>query len=191
MVSSRDLRASVSAVVPNPEFAAPVADDLPVPSLPGVGWAPVIALLVFCAVSGLALGVLLLMRPEPNTLRQLEYYRRLRETAADGGDAAAWDEDSVRAKVMRAADTVASQGGASGAIRQELERAGLPLRATEYMVIHVLAVLIGGSLVQIVGGRLIVTFATIFVLSLGPVLLTAGLFAVVTSTVAGSVDLTQ
>ncbi len=170
VVTSRDVRASANAVVPNPEVAGAQMDPSPPPPLPSSIWPLSIAAMAFLAVGLLSGGVMALTRPMPNSIEQLKFYEQLREGGVGGSDRASWDPDSVGGRLMAVADSVASRGGFSAAIRTELERAGLPLRPVEYMTLHLVGVILGGMLAQMIGGRPVVTFVAILVLALGPIL---------------------
>lgn len=169
-VTSGGNRATASAVVANPRFAMPAATPAAVPRLPGGGWPLAIALLAFASMGLLAGGVMMLLRPEPNTLRQLDYYEQLRRTG-DAGDAASVDPGSNRGRLMGVLRSVASKGGFEAAMRTELERAGLPLRPVEYMTLHISGVVVLGAVAQLASGSLLVSVAVVILLSLGPILM--------------------
>jgi tight adherence protein B len=169
-VTSGGNRATASAVAANPEFARPAVTPTQAPALPFSGWPLVISMFAFVAVGMFTGGLMMVLRPEPNTLRQLDYYEQLRRT----GDAGAGDvtaPDSNRGRLMGVLAAVASKGGFEAAVRAELEKAALPLRPVEYMTLHLSAVVVIGGLTQLLGGTLLVTVGVVILLSLGPILL--------------------
>lgn len=169
VVTSRDLRASAQTVVANPAFATQLVSTVS-PTLPWGGWPAGIATLAFFAVGLLAGGVLLLVRPEQNTLGQLQFYEQLQQRGDAGLDAGSWDPNTTRGRLLSVASTLASKGGFEEAMRHELEAAGLPLRPVEYMTMHVSAVLGGGLLALfLTGGAAIPAIVTVVVLALGPI----------------------
>lgn len=166
--SSGKGRASTSLAVPSPDSvqSGPIGTAAPLPS---PVWPFAVALLVFGAAGFFVFAVLLLMRPEDNAIGQLKYFEQLR--ASRGGSSSDLNPDSVRGKVVELAGTVAAKGGFDAAIRQALERAGLPLRPVEYMVMHSSAVIVVGVLVQLIGQKLLLTGLVVFLAALGPVLM--------------------
>jgi tight adherence protein B len=173
VVSSRDQRAGVTAVVANPDFSRPVSAGSAEPAaLPSAGWPVAISVIVFLAVASLAGGVILLTRPQPNSMEQLRFYEQLHERARTSeADEAVVDPDSARGHMLAMARTVASKSGFDRAIRAELERAGLPLRPVEYMTFHVMTVLGSGLLIDLLTGNLLLTGVALVVLGIGPILL--------------------
>jgi len=168
-VSSGGERATASAVASNPDFAGGAVSVTKAPALPGAGWPLTISLAAFAAVTLLSGGILLLVRPEPNTLRQLDYYEQLRRSE-DPGAMAAGNRGAAEGRLMGVLGSVASRGGFEAAVRAELEKAGLPLRPVEYMTLHLTTVVVVGVLAQVIGGSLAVSLALAVVLSLGPLL---------------------
>jgi len=163
-------RASVTVAVPNPDtLAVGQVNGTPVGTPSGV-WPAVIALLVFLAVGSIALAILLLSRPEPNAIAQLRYFEQLRSAGVGSGHSRDVDPESVQGRVVGLAGVVAAKGGFDTAIRQALERAGLPLRPVEYMIMHSAGVLVLGALAQIVSGNFVVSGLAVIVLALGPVM---------------------
>lgn len=173
VVSSRDMRAGVTAVVANPDFGAAASAGPAAPvALPSAGWPAAIAVLAFVAVGLLTAGVILLTRPEPNAMEQLRFYEQLQErNRTSDADESVVDPESARGRMLSVAGTVASRGGIDKAIRTELERAGLPLRTVEYMIFHVSVVLGVGFVVQLIAANLIVTAIAVALLALGPILM--------------------
>lgn len=173
VVSSRDQRAGVTATMPNPDFGpAALAAVTAAPPLPNGAWPGILAALAFLAVALLAGGILLLTRPEPNTIEQLRFYEQLHgRTVTAPTDEAVVDPESARGRMLSVAGSVASRGGFDAAIRRELERAGLPLRSVEYMLLHVTTVLGVGLVVQFIADSLPVTVVAVALVTFGPILL--------------------
>jgi len=172
VVTGRDGRANVSAVVGNPDMDAARAVVAPAAQLPGAGWPAGIALVVFLAVTAIVVALTVLLRPEPNAIDQLKYYEQLRERGpAPASENEYVDPGSLRARLLALAGTVTARGGFDEVIRRELERAGLPLRPAEYMTLHATTVLIVGLAVQLLSGSIFVTLIAVVVLALGPILM--------------------
>jgi len=172
VVTGRDRRAKVSAVVANPDLDASVTAAVSVPAaLPGAGWPLGIAVAVFLAVGTFAAAIAFLMQPEANAIGQLQYYEQLRHRDAGSGGAAEYtDPDSVRGKLVALAETVSSSRGFDAVIRHDLERAGLPLRPAEYMAMHATAVLVIGMGVNLLTRSMPATALVVVLLALGPIL---------------------
>ena len=128
-----------------------------------------IAAIVLVAVTGGVIALGLLLRPTPTAIRHLEYYG---EYQAGGGDDATRDKTlrGSRSRVMRVIAEVVDSRGLTGWARSGLERAGLPLRAQEYMFLHLLSVVVLGLLVQWAGGNLAITGLTVIIVTVGPIL---------------------
>ena len=172
VVSSRDVRASLSAAVDNPDALAAAAAPAVIPPVPSSGWPLGISALVFLAAGLLTTAVIVLTRPAPNALGQLRYFEqirggRMKDLPGDHTE----DPGSVRGRLVRVAGAVASKGGFDAAIRLGLERAGLPLRPVEYMTMHVGGVLIGGLVLQFVMHNPVLSGIGVLVLALGPIVL--------------------
>jgi tight adherence protein B len=176
VVSGRDGRATVSAVVANPDVdaaAASVTESVPVPA---GGWPLGIAIAVFAAVGVLAASIALLLQPEPNAIGHLKYYEQLRAGGVMLAEESEYtDPASVRGRLVAVARSVAARGGFDTAIRKELERAGLPLRPAEYMILHVTLVLVLGLGIQLAIRSLPVSLIVVLFLALGPILLLSNL----------------
>ncbi len=168
-VSSGANRASASAVVPNPDFATGAPPAPRTPALPGGGWPLTIAVVTFAAVGLLTGGVMMLMRPERNTMRQLEYYQQL-QGSGDPANMTSANLGQAEGRLMGVLGSVASKGGFEAAVRAELEKAGLPLRPVEYMTLHLTTVIVIGVVAQIATGSLAVSLSIAIALSLGPIL---------------------
>lgn len=171
VVTGRDGRATLSAVVANPDMSAGRVVTSAVAQLPGSAWPVGIALSVFLAVAAASAAIALIMRPEGNSIDQLKYYEQLRAPGPVAATAEEYvDPRSVRARLLTLAGTVTARGGFDAVIRRELERAGLPLRPAEYMTLHASAVLIAGMAVQLLSSSLMVTLIAVVALALGPIL---------------------
>ena len=127
-----------------------------------------ITALVFVSVA-LLVGALftLLVRGKAN-LGQLQYYDQLHAEAVVGpetGGAA----DEVRSRVIRAVGQVAGKRGLTVLVTRRLEAAGLPLRAAEYMTLHIVAVVISGAVVQLLTGSLVWSLIVVLLATVGPI----------------------
>lgn len=124
--------------------------------------------LFFVAAFLLVVGVSLLFAREKSALSQLEFYDQLhdRPDVTDAGGR----EDSLNARLMQAVGWVAQQRGILETIHKKLEQAGLPLRALEYMYIHIVVVLVVGFVSQLLTGSLLTSVFMVFVAVVGPLL---------------------
>lgn len=128
-----------------------------------------IALLVFVSAA-LLLGATLLMlvRGRAN-LDQLKYYDQLHAEAVVGpetGGAA----DQVRSRVVDAVGVVAGKRGLTVLMTHRLEAAGLPLRAAEYMTLHIVIVVLSGAVVQVLTANMLISLIVVAVTTAGPLI---------------------
>lgn len=157
------------SVVPNPRF---VTDGRSGTTLQPVAPANVLTLavaMVFIFISvaaATAAAALMLVRPR-TTLDQMRYYDQTRQAIED--------EDSgeysnrVTSSILGAVDYVAGRRGMKRFVYESLERAGLPIRPTEYIAGHLLLVLFSGVLVQLATGRMVASILTVVVATLLPI----------------------
>jgi tight adherence protein B len=170
IVSSRDARAGLSAAVPNPDAVAAVSAPSVSVEPPNPAWPFAIAAFVFVAVGLLVAGVIILTRPEPNTLAHLSFYEQLQGSGtAQGASLRPRNPDDVRGRMVRVAGSIASRSGFEETVRTELERAGLPLRPVEYMMIHAGAVIVGGLLLRWLSGNVMLAALTVVAMAFGPI----------------------
>ncbi|MDZ4064468.1 MAG: type II secretion system F family protein, partial [Coriobacteriia bacterium] len=109
------------------------------------------------------------VRPR-TTLPQLKYYEQLHGIAGDLPTVDDATGDGLRDKMVGAVGYVAGQRGLTEFVRQWLERAGLPLRAAEYMSGHILFVVVTGAIVQLVSSRLWLSLLAVFAATVVPML---------------------
>lgn len=162
------------AVVANPQFAE-LADMGSGTGLKEITPANPIYLLAavvlaFVAVAALVSAVMLLASRPETTMEQLRYYEQLRGgmDSLPGADDA--DEAGVRARMLGAVEYVAGKRGMTQFVAEKLERAGLPLRPAEYIAAHLLAVVIGGVLVQVLTKSAMLAFLAVAFATIGPML---------------------
>ncbi len=156
-------KATGSVVVPNPLFVAAPADASaalqPVPPASMItlfGAAGLVFVAIFAFVTAIAL---LLVRPKA-ALDNLKYYDQLQGTA-EAADAADDYSGRVTSSLMAAVDYVAGKRGTKKFVYDQLDQAGLPLRPTEYITIHMLAVVVAGVVAQVLTGKLLVSLLAI------------------------------
>ncbi len=141
--TSGDQKAVGGVVVKNPMAAynGPLTQTMePVPPADIVTYAFAVTL-VFASVA-LLVGALALLLVRPTTgLDQLAYYDQV---VADGAAGGGVEADRVMGGVIGAVDFVAGKGGFKRLAYEELDRAGLPLRPTEYIGMHVALVIVAG-----------------------------------------------
>lgn len=124
--------------------------------------------LSFLAMSVFAVGVLLLVMRQNTGLEQLRYYDQLQ---ADSDEAhVPGVTDKVRSGINDAVGYVAGRRGLTKLVSTSLERAGLPLRAVEYMSAHVIGVVAIGFITQLLVGRLVLSVLMIVLATLLPIL---------------------
>ncbi len=124
--------------------------------------------LVFVSVALLVTVVVLLLVRGKANLGQLQYYDQLHADAAVGpetGGAA----DQVRSRIVEAVGQAAGKRGITALVAHRLELAGLPLRAAEYMTLHIVVVAIAGAVVQVLSGRLLWSLGVVVVMTLAPI----------------------
>jgi len=147
-----------STLVPNPLFDA--SSEREVRTLDPVPPASIVTLagagaLVFVSVFALVAGVaLVLVRPK-SALDRIRYYDQMQE-GAEGGDVAEQYSSRVTSSVMGAVDYVAGKRGINTFVYEQLDRAGWPLRPTEYIVMHLAIVIVAGVLAMWVSGSVLV-----------------------------------
>jgi len=155
-------------IVKNPmaAFDGPLAKTIePVPpaNLLTYGFA---VTLVFISVALLvAAGALLLMRPSTG-LDQLAYYDQGDTESAESGSAGT---DRIVGGVMGAIDYVAGKRGFKRMAHEELDRAGLPLRPTEFIGAHVAIVIGSGLLVGMLTGNVWVSLIVVAIATVAPI----------------------
>lgn len=144
-----DRAASGSSVLPNPLFAQPLPPAkmalVAVPPASNLTLAAAVGLVFIAVFAIVAAAALMLVRPR-NGLDQMKYYDQLRTA----GESSKTDERSnaVTEWVLGAVDFVAGKRGIKRLAYEQLERAGLPLRPTEYITVHLLLVIAAGILTE-------------------------------------------
>ena len=162
--------AGATLVVDNPLAAASGPTPMTVEPVPPAdiltyGFA---ILMVFVSV-GLLVAAIALMMSRPKTgLDTIGYYDQ--STGASPDDAAV-RSDRVMSGVFGAIDSVAGKGGFKLLAYQELERAGLPLRPTEYMLLHLALVVVSGLGVGLLIGSPVISLLVVLISTVAPILL--------------------
>lgn len=166
-VSGREAEGSV--ILPNPLYAGDTGTSTTLKPVPpaNVITLAIASVLVFGAVAALitALGMLLV---KPKTaLDHMRYYDQLH--AEGGGE----DQDTYSGRLttslMDAVDFVAGKRGLRRYVYDQLERAGLPLRPTEYITLHLLGVCAVGVLLEAVSRNLVVSLLGVCVVTMAPI----------------------
>lgn len=171
-VTDADHALTGSATIPNPLFDATAGRDVrvldPVPAanlmtLAGAG--ALVFVSVFALVAGL---VLLFMRPK-SALDHIRYYDQMHEAAEAP---AAGEEYSTRvtSSLMGAVEYLAGKRGVSAFVYEQLDRAGWPLRPTEYITAHLLFVIAAGALTAWLSSSLAVGVLVIALAVLVPII---------------------
>lgn len=162
--------AGAALVVDNP-LAAPsgptptTVEPVPPANIFTYGFA---VLMVFASVGLLVAAVALLMSRPKTGLDQLGYYDQSTGAALDD---TAVRSDRVMSGVLGAIDSVAGKGGFKLLVYEELERAGLPLRPTEYMLLHLALVVVAGLVAGLLVGSLVAAILVVLIATAAPILL--------------------
>lgn len=125
------------------------------------------ALLAFGAVFALIVAIALIAMPNKTALEHLRYYDQLQSSSPDDG---AGDDygSRITTSLMGAVDYVAGRRGVKRYLYEQLERAGLPLRPTEYITIHVLMVVALGALVEVLAHNFWISALVVAVAAMVP-----------------------
>jgi tight adherence protein B len=160
--------------IPNPQFVAAVPHVDP-PSPPT--WAEsAVALLIRSGLAAMAaacagllgfVGLSAVIRGR-RPIDELALYDQVQSTGLASASAYSSQADPSRLKVLGFVDQVASHGGLAVLANSKLERAGLPLRSSEYILLHFLGVLIVGLLAQVTVHSLVVTVPLVALATAGP-----------------------
>lgn len=162
--------ASAGALVVDNPLAAPsgpaptTVDPVPPANLFTYGLAVVA---VFVSVGLLVAAVALLVSRPKTGLDQLGYYD---QSSAGSLDDTAVRSDRVISGVFGAIDTVAGKGGFKLLVYEELEGAGLPLRPTEYMLLHLALVVVSGLVAGLLAGGLAMSLLIVALATAAPIL---------------------
>lgn len=149
---------SGSAIIPNPLFDASAERTSqaldPVPpadmaTLAGVGFLMFIS--VFAFIAGL---VLLLLKPR-TALAYVKYYNQSSSGPETAGEREEYS-NRVTSSLLGAVDYIAGKRGINRFVYEQLDRAGWPLRPTEYITGHLLLVTASGVLATWLSGNLVV-----------------------------------
>jgi len=172
--SNGDVSGSLVTAVANPlhaEGELPPAKAGEQEGAPQLTMLALIGLLVLGAVTLGVWSVGSLLAPAPSALDQLSYYDQSqgdRETAPT--DQQAVERPTSRGRVMSVVAYVSERRGFTGMVRQSLERAGLPLRANEYIFFHLLFVIVVGAVVQLLSGNFAATTLAVVLAVGGPII---------------------
>lgn len=168
-VRNGDVTGSLVKAVPNPIYL-----DNPLPpkgiaqELAPRSFASLfIGAMVLVAVAAAAWTLGLMLAPEASAIDQLRYYEQFH------GDDEAPVADAMptsRGRVMDAVAFVSERRGFTGEVSASLERAGLPLRANEYIFFHVLGTTIVGALVRLLTGSLLATTLAVAIAVVVPII---------------------
>jgi tight adherence protein B len=149
--------------VPNPAFvdstartsvSVAVPTDLQMAGLTAVRLA--IAVLAGIAVGLLVFAVLSAFVRARRPMDELWLYDQVQQQR-DLGESTGGTGDASRRRVLGLVDAVAGIRGFTGLASRELERAGLPLRPNEYILLHFVGVVLLASLAHLVSGNLAFT----------------------------------
>jgi len=124
---------------------------------------------IFASIALLVFAVGLIAARPGTTMDQLRFYEQLQ-----GADAVSDNEgragDKVSSAVVGAVDYVAGKRGLKRLVFERLEKAGLPLRPTEYITLHIAFVIALGVVTQLITGRLIVSLPVVALATILPMM---------------------
>lgn len=170
---------SGSAIVPNPLFDAAAERDAlaldPVPTadmatLAGAG--VLVFISVFAFIAGL---VLLLLRPR-TALEYIKYYDQSQPGPETAGEREEYS-GRITSSLLGAVEYVSGKRGVSRFVYEQLDRAGWPLRPTEYIAGHLLLVTGAGMFATWVSGSLLVGVIVVVIAVLVPLAIVDGRIA--------------
>jgi len=127
-----------------------------------------IAGLIFVSMALLVGAALLLLVRGKANLGQLQYYDQLHAEAVAGTDTGG-PADQVASRIVDAVGHAAGKRGITALVAHRLELAGLPLRAAEYMTIHIVVVALSGAVVELLTGSLLWSLVVVLLATLGPI----------------------
>jgi len=173
--ASGDLRETARVTVPNPATQVDAASESqdsggPVPARANQLWMALAVTMVFVAAALLVFAVVAILTRPQTALDQVDLYTRTSGSGLASG-LSGEGGDSVRGRVIEAVSSLADQRGFTRLVRTKLERAGLPLRPNEYMYFHFLAIVGVGIVVQIVSGTVLVSAASVLLVTVLPIAL--------------------
>lgn len=131
--------------------------------------AAAIGALLFLSVALLAGATLLMLVRGKANLGQLEYYDQLHAEAAVGPETGGV-ADQVRSRVVEAVGQVAGKRGMTQLVTHQLEAAGLPLRAAEYITLHVSFVALAAAVVQLLTNNVPMSLIVVLFVTVGPII---------------------
>ncbi|PKQ30114.1 MAG: hypothetical protein CVT60_01875 [Actinobacteria bacterium HGW-Actinobacteria-10] len=166
-----DRSASASTVISNPRFTGESRTAEQVLSLQPADMVSygVAIFLIWVSAMLLVLGVALFVVRPRTTIEQLQFYEQLQH---DLGDYPTIDDAGygLRQRMVGLVGQVAGRRGFTLAVRQRLERGGLPLRPAEYITGHVMLVVIAGVVTQFATGNLALAALVVGVATVVPIL---------------------
>lgn len=161
----------------NPAFSAAIE-----PTIPLKPWSPGQLVAMFftqggiIVMMGLAVGLLAFVSlgaviRDKRAIEEMSHYDHVQESAlaptlSEGGAVA----DPSRIAVLNLVDTVSEAQGFNGLARHMLEKAGLPLRSSEYITLHVIGVLIVGLLTAMISRNVLFTIIVVVAATAIPLL---------------------
>lgn len=159
-----------AVVAPNPLFEAAAsreqgAFEVPRPAsritLAGAG--ALLFLSVFALVVGLAL---IFVRPR-SALDHVEFYDQIR-AAEDAGEASQAYSSKVTSSLVGAIERIAGKRSLDRFVYEQLDRAGLPLRPAEYITLHLVIVIVCGTVGLWATGSVLVALLAVVLGTLVP-----------------------
>jgi tight adherence protein B len=164
-----------SLFIANPTFNASALPAIPITPLTlteliqQAATQSAIVLLAALSLGLLGFAIISSIVRERRPIDELAYYDQLQSVALAGGmDANTLDPS--RNRILDLVGNVAERRGFIGLAQTKLERAGLPLRPTEYITFHVLAVLIAGLGTMVLSHKALLTLGVVVLTTTAPIL---------------------
>lgn len=162
--------ASGGSVVQNPVFRGVSSEvDALAPVAPASLLTLVAAvLLVFISVAAAAAaGALLIIRPR-TTLSHVRYYDQMQKAGVGEGEGEY--SGKMTSSILGAVEYIAGKRGMKRFVYEQLERAGLPIRPTEYIAGHLILVLVAGVFVQVTLGKILLSILAVVMATVLPII---------------------
>lgn len=150
--TAADKAASGSIVIPNPAFTS--AAQVAQPLAPGKANPLLFMMAVATAFATVAFATGGMLTVITERRKPLERVARYDQVSAHVGAGLETEASDPRGKILSAVELVAGKRGLTRVMSEKLEQAGLPLRVSEYMYFHLLAVLAVGVVTRLLTGSL-------------------------------------
>ena len=135
---------------------------------PSPVWLIGAGIFAFVAAALLSVAVGRLLAKDRTRLKTLEFYDQSQGYTGEDAASPTAGPAGLRARMIGAVGEVAGRRGFTKMVHQQLERAGLPLRPAEYILMHVSVVIGAGFITQVLTGNLLISMVVVVVAVLAP-----------------------